>query len=84
MLFLSLSTVTGTFGESLLLTVEERKKLAEKWIQTGKDRLNQKDLVCNIFEHLLKFTNTISVQYQTGLRGNGDGVASHPGDTEYS
>jgi len=36
-----LSTVTGTFGESTLLTVEERKKLAEKWVQTGKDRLNQ-------------------------------------------
>lgn len=32
--------VTGTFGESLLLTVEERKKLAEKWIQTGKDRFD--------------------------------------------
>lgn len=80
-----MSTVTGTFGESLLLTVEERKKLAEKWIQTGKDRLDQKDLVCNIFEHLLKFTNTVLlVQYQTGLQGNGDGAASHPGDTEYS
>lgn len=81
-----MSTVTGTFGESLLLTVEERKKLAEKWIQTGKDRLDQKDLVCNIFEHLLKFTNAIIllVQYQTGLQGNGDGAASHPGDTEYS
>jgi len=32
--------VTGTFGESTLLTVEERKKLAEKWIQTGKNRFD--------------------------------------------
>lgn len=32
--------VTGTTGESVLLTVEERKKLAEKWVQTGKDRFD--------------------------------------------
>lgn len=30
--------VSGTTGESTLLTVEERKKLAEKWIEVGKDR----------------------------------------------
>ena len=34
-------TVAGTNGESTLLTVDERKKLAEKWIQAGKDRLNE-------------------------------------------
>lgn len=28
--------------------------------------------------------NIISTIYQTGLQGNGDGAASHPGDTEYS
>jgi len=32
--------VTGTTGESVLLTVEERKKLAEKWVQTGKNRFD--------------------------------------------
>ncbi|KAJ7392858.1 hypothetical protein OS493_010519 [Desmophyllum pertusum] len=32
--------VTGTTGESTLLTVDERKKLAEKWIQAGKDRFD--------------------------------------------
>lgn len=31
--------VNGTTGESLLLTVDERKKLAEKWVEAGKDKL---------------------------------------------
>lgn len=30
--------VNGTTGESLLLTVDERKKLAEKWVQAGKHK----------------------------------------------
>jgi len=30
--------VNGTTGESLLLTVDERKKLAEKWVEAGKDK----------------------------------------------
>lgn len=32
--------VSGTTGESSLLTIEERKKLTEKWIQAAKDRLD--------------------------------------------
>ena len=35
---LSLSTVNGTFGEGILLTVDERKQLAEKWIEAAKNR----------------------------------------------
>lgn len=33
-----MSKVAGTTGESTLLTVDERKGLAEKWIEVGKDR----------------------------------------------
>lgn len=32
--------VNGTFGEGILLTTDERKKLAEKWIQASKERLD--------------------------------------------
>ena len=35
---LSMSTVNGTFGEGILLTVDERKQLAEKWIQAAENR----------------------------------------------
>ena len=37
--FLSLAAVNGTLAEGLSLTVDERKKLAESWIQASRGRL---------------------------------------------
>ncbi|XP_027038164.1 N-acetylneuraminate lyase-like isoform X2 [Pocillopora damicornis] len=44
--------VAGTTGESTLLTVEERKILAEKWIEVGKDR----------FEHIIIHVGTSNLK----------------------
>ncbi|KAL9963668.1 hypothetical protein ACROYT_G027195 [Oculina patagonica] len=50
--------VNGTTGESLLLTVDERKQLAEKWVQAGKDKLG--NIIVQIGTSNLKDTQELA------------------------
>ncbi|KAL9963931.1 hypothetical protein ACROYT_G027487 [Oculina patagonica] len=58
--------VTGTTGESTLLTVEERKKLAEKWIQAGKDR----------FDHVIVQVGTSNLQDSQELARHAENIGA--------
>ncbi|RMX50672.1 hypothetical protein pdam_00021430 [Pocillopora damicornis] len=53
--------VAGTTGESTLLTVEERKILAEKWIEVGKDS-EQRQFLLSRFEHIIIHVGTSNLK----------------------